>query len=144
MLQVISKLFFPLFIIAILILIISGNFLSLSPLVIAIQVLALVLGLWARRTFQSNQFSTGAETKDGHLLLMGPYKFIRHPIYTTVLVLVWSSVLVHVSLIAVLVSIIMTIITVIRIVTEEQFLRERYPDYGEYSRKTKGVIPFIF
>jgi protein-S-isoprenylcysteine O-methyltransferase Ste14 len=28
--------------------------------------------------------------------------------------------------------------------TEEQFLRERYPDYPEYSRKTRRMIPFLF
>ena len=29
--------------------------------------------------------------------MTGPYKLIRHPIYTTVLILVWSSVLGHPS-----------------------------------------------
>ena len=143
MLKVISKFFFPIFIVAILFLLISGNLLSLSPLVIATQGLALALGLWARRTFQSGQFTTGAETKEGQLLMTGPYKFIRHPIYAIVLVLIWSSVLGHPSPITVIVSVIMTGVTVIRIVTEEQFLRERFPDYAEYSRKTKRVIPFI-
>lgn len=144
MMKTISKFFFPIFILTVLYLLISGNLLSPSPFVIATQVLALALGIWARRTFQSGQFSTGAETKDGQLLMTGPYKFIRHPIYAIVIVLVWSSVLGHPSLINVIISVIMTGITVIRIVTEEEFLRGRYPNYVEYSRKTKRVIPFVF
>jgi protein-S-isoprenylcysteine O-methyltransferase Ste14 len=106
--------------------------------------LALALGIWARRTFQLGQFSTGAETREGQLLRRGPYQFIRHPIYAIVLILLWSSVLGHPSLLTVLVSVIMTGVTILRLVTEEEFLRERYPDYSEYSRKTKRIIPFIF
>jgi protein-S-isoprenylcysteine O-methyltransferase Ste14 len=142
--KLISKLFFPIFVATMLYLLISGNLLSSSPLVIAVQILALALGLWARRTFQSRQFSTGAETKEGQLLMAGPYQFIRHPIYSTVLVLVWSSVLGHPSLTTLIVSVLMTVVTIIRVLTEEQFLRERYPDYPEYSRKTRRMIPFLF
>ena len=142
--KLISKFFFPIFIVAILVLLISGNLLSSSPFVIAIQVLALALGIWARRTFQSGQFSTSAETKEGQLLRTGPYQFIRHPIYAIVLVLIWSSVLGHPFFTTVMVSLIMTGVTIIRILTEEEFLRERYPDYAEYSRKIKRIVPFIF
>ena len=144
MMKRISKLFFPIFVATMLYLLISGNLLSSSPFVIAIQILALALGIWARRTFLSGQFSTGAETKEGQLLMTGPYKFIRHPIYTTVLVLVWSSVLGHPSLTTLIVSVIMTVVTVIRIVTEEELLRERYQGYTNYSRTTKRIVPFIF
>jgi protein-S-isoprenylcysteine O-methyltransferase Ste14 len=76
--------------------------------------------------------------------MSGPYRFIRHPIYTTVLLLVWSSVMGHPSLTTLIVSLLMTIVTIIRVVTEEQFLRERYPDYPEYARATRRMIPFLF
>ena len=142
--QFISRFFFPLFVLTMLYLLISGNLLSPSPFVIAIQVLALALGIWARRTFKAGQFSTGAEAKDGQLLMSGPYKFIRHPIYTTVLTLVWSSVIGHPSLITFIISLAMTVVTVIRIATEEQFLRARYQGYSEYSQATKRIVPFIF
>ena len=142
--KLISRLFFPIFIVATLYLLFSGNLLSASPFVIAIQVLALALGIWARRTFQSGQFSTGAETKEGQLLRSGPYKFIRHPIYATVLILTWSSVLGHPSLITLGVSVVMTVVTTIRIAAEEQFLRDRYSNYSEYAGSTRRIIPFIF
>ena len=140
----ISRFFFPIFVLTMLYLLISGNLLSPSPVVIAVQVLALALGIWARRTFQAGQFSTGAETKEGQLLKAGPYKFIRHPIYTTVLTLVWSSVIGHPSLTTLIVSLVMTVVTVMRIATEEQFLREHYQGYADYSRATKRIIPFVF
>ncbi len=143
MIKLISKFFFPIFLAAVLLLLLTGNLLSASPWIIAIQIAALALGIWSRRIFQVGQFSTGAETKAGKLLRTGPYRFIRHPIYAIVLVLIWSSVLGHPSLTTVIVSVIMTIVTLIRIVSEEQFLRQRYPEYVEYARKTKRIIPFV-
>jgi len=57
--------------------------------------------------------------------------------------LVWVSILGHLSITTVVVGLILTGVIAIRIVTEEQFLRARYPDYVEYSRKSKRIIPFI-
>ncbi|MFN8386833.1 MAG: hypothetical protein U0X92_10485 [Anaerolineales bacterium] len=57
----------------------SKNLLSPSPLIIAIQVLALAPGVWARRTFQAGQFSTHAEVKDGQLLVKDRIKLFVIP-----------------------------------------------------------------
>jgi protein-S-isoprenylcysteine O-methyltransferase Ste14 len=143
MMKLISKFALLILIIAILYLLISGNLFSRSPLIIAGQLLAIALGIWARRSFQGEQFSIQAEPVAGPLLLTGPYHFIRHPMYTFALLFVWTSILGHLSLITVAIGLIVTGVIAIRIVFEEQFLRARYPDYAEYSRKTRRIIPFI-
>lgn len=61
MMKIISKIAWPVLGIAILYLIFSGNFFSLSPFVIAGQLLAVALSAWARRSFQGGQFSIHAE-----------------------------------------------------------------------------------
>lgn len=103
----------------------------------------MALGIWARRSFQGEQFSIHAEPVAGSLLLTGPYHFIRHPMYAFVLLFVWTGILGHLSLITVAIGLIVTGVIAVRIVTEEQFLRVRFPDYVEYSGKTKRIIPFI-
>ncbi len=138
----ISKLALPILIVAILYLLISGNLLAPSPFVIAAQLAAVVLSLWARRSFQAGQFSIHADPKEGQLLMTGPYQFIRHPMYAAALLLIWSSILGHASLINAVMGAIVTGVIVIRIATEERFLRTHYPDYAEYSRKTRRIIPF--
>ena len=127
----------------ILYLLISGNLLSWSPFVIAGQLLAIALSIWARRSFQKGQFSIHAEPAEGPLLSLGPYRLIRHPMYAAAMFLVWIGILGHLSIATVVVGLILTGVIAIRIVTEEQFLRARYPDYAEYSRKSKRVIPFV-
>ena len=141
--KLISKFALLILVIAILYLLISANLLSPSPLIIAGQLSAIALGIWARRSFLGGRFSIHAEPVERPLLSIGPYRFIRHPMYTAALLLVWSSILGHFSLLNVGIGLIVTVNIAIRIVTEERFLRTRYPDYAEYSRKTRRIIPFV-
>ena len=141
--KLISKLALLIVIVVILYLLISGNLLSLSPFVIAAQVLAVALSIWARQSFQADQFSIHAEPKEGQLLLRGPYRFIRHPMYAAVLLLIWSGILGHFSPVNLAIGVGVTCVVAIRIVTEEQYLSTRYPSYPEYAHKTKRLIPLI-
>lgn len=139
----VSKIALVVLIVAMLTLLLSGNLLSLSPLVVAGQLLAVAIGVWARRSFMAGQFSVHAEPGEGQLLSNGPYRYIRHPMYAAALLLVWSGILGHISPITVAIGVITTVVIAIRITVEEQFLRTRYPGYGEYTHKTKRVIPLL-
>ena len=108
----------PVLVLAILYLMITGNFFSSSPFVIAAQVLAVALMIWARRSFKSGQFSINTEPREGSLMSNGPYRFIRHPMYAAALLLIWSSALGHVSTVTVIVALIVTFTVVFRIGVE--------------------------
>ncbi len=143
MINQISKVALLVLVIAILYLIFSGNFFSQSPFVIVGQLLAVILSAWARRSFHGGQFSIHAEPNEGTMLRSGPYQFIRHPMYAAALLLVWSSVFGHLSLVTAAIGFVVTCVIAVRIVTEDQFLRLRFPEYIEYARQTKRVIPFL-
>src|SRR6187401_3441285 len=55
---------------------------SSSPLTVSVQVLAFALFLWARITFGRRSFHVVADPTAGGLVTDGPYRYIRHPIYT--------------------------------------------------------------
>ena len=141
--KVISKIALLILIIALLYLLISGNLLSYSPFVIAGQLLAVGLAVWARRSFQAGQFSIHAEPLEGSMLRTGPYRYIRHPMYTFGLLLVWLSAAGHFSFTTVLIGLTVTGVIAVRIVTEEQFLSERFPEYAAYAQRTRRIIPFV-
>lgn len=63
--------------------------------------------------------------------------------YTSAWLLIWSSIAGHFSFRTMLIGLLVTGVVAIRCMTEEQLLRARYPDYAEYSRKTKRIIPFV-
>jgi protein-S-isoprenylcysteine O-methyltransferase Ste14 len=120
---------------------------SKMPFGIAIQIAAALLMLWARLTFGLRSFHAGANPTQGGLVTSGPYRYWRHPIYAAVLIFVWTGVLTQggrPALVPVLLSAVATIMTFVRILSEEKLLRATFPDYAAYSMRTKRFIPFVF
>jgi protein-S-isoprenylcysteine O-methyltransferase Ste14 len=73
----------------------TGNLFSSSPVVIAVQVGAALLFLWARLTFGWRSYHVVADPTKGGLVTSGPYRLIRHPIYTAMSVLSAAGVIAH-------------------------------------------------
>jgi protein-S-isoprenylcysteine O-methyltransferase Ste14 len=124
-------------------LLLRGALLAAGPVGIAIQVLAVALMIWARVTFGVRSFHATARPTAGGLVTTGPYRFIRHPIYAAVLYFTWVGVLSHVSALNVVLGLLATAGTIIRMATEERLLVQRYPEYRDYAARTRRVIPFI-
>ncbi len=144
MIKYISKFALLVLVVAIIILIVTGNFFSESPVVIIGQLLAIGSSIWARRTFQKEQFSIHAEPAKGSLLTKGPYKYVRHPMYTSALFLVWISIAGNLSVFTAAIGLIVTAVVATRVVKEEELLSLQYVNYKEYKLTTKAVIPFIY
>ena len=129
--------------VAILVLAATGNLLSSSPVVITIQLLAVALSIAARRTFQAGTFRVGAPPSAGPMLQRGPYRLVRHPMYTAALLFIWAAVLSHRSRLTLAIGGAVTALVVLRVVAEERLLRTQYPEYVDYARKVKALIPFV-
>jgi protein-S-isoprenylcysteine O-methyltransferase Ste14 len=111
---------------------------------IAVQVLAVLLILWARLTFGRRSFHFAANPTEGGLVTTGPYRFLRHPIYSAVLYFLWIGVLSHLSAESLMLALIATAAIVVRMLMEERLLVKRYPEYKAYAARTKRIIPFVF
>jgi protein-S-isoprenylcysteine O-methyltransferase Ste14 len=121
----------------------GGNLFAASVPVIAFQVIAVALSVWSRRSFPKGAFRVAAAPGADSIIRRGPYRFIRHPMYAAVLLFIWTAVLSHRSLFTVTVGAIVTLVVATRVVAEERVLRARYPDYADYARSTKAIVPFI-
>jgi protein-S-isoprenylcysteine O-methyltransferase Ste14 len=117
---------------------------SASPLAIGVQVVAVAIFLWARLTFGRRSFHVAADPTAGALMRSGPYRWIRHPIYTAVCLFAWAGVLGNGSIGALLLGALLAVGAVVRITCEERLLVERYPEYREYARSTSRMVPFVF
>src|SRR5690242_16713032 len=78
----------------------TGNLLSLQPLNITLQVLAVALMIWARVAFGGRSFHASADPTDGGLVTTGPYRYIRHPIYTAACLFGLGGIVAHLSLLS--------------------------------------------
>ncbi len=143
MTAVIARLALGVVLVALLVLAATGNLLSASPVVIAVQVAALALAIWARRSFPTGAFRVAAGPAADAIIRRGPYRCIRHPMYAAVLLLIWAGVGSHLSVLTVAVGIIASGVVGIRVAEEERLLRDRYPEYASYMQDTKALVPFI-
>jgi protein-S-isoprenylcysteine O-methyltransferase Ste14 len=117
---------------------------SPSPLIISLQVVAILLLLWARITFGRRSFHVVANPTEGGLVTGGPYRFIRHPIYAGVCLFTAAGVAGHWSWNAGLCAGLVLVSTVIRIFCEEDLVARRYPEYTQYKARTWRLIPFVY
>jgi protein-S-isoprenylcysteine O-methyltransferase Ste14 len=117
---------------------------SPAPLVIVLQLCALALIVAARLAFGMRSFHATAPPTEGGLVTAGPYRWIRHPIYTGVCLFAWACVVGHSTVSALGMAFVVTGGCVLRMLAEESLLRRRYPEYSEYARRTKRMVPHVF
>jgi protein-S-isoprenylcysteine O-methyltransferase Ste14 len=122
----------------------AGVVVSANPLVLALQTTAVALMIWARLVFGRRSFHAAAQPTGGRLVTRGPYRFVRHPIYESVCLFAWACGLGHLSVIALGMAAIVTVGAVVRVAVEERLLRQQYPEYVEYARRTKRIVPYVF
>jgi len=111
---------------------------------IVLFVLGLGFAIWARLHLGRNWGTPMTRKEDPELVTSGPYRLVRHPIYSgillagvgTALALSWAW------LTAVVLA---GIYFVYSATVEESYMTERFPDtYPMYKHSTKMLVPFIF
>lgn len=105
----------------------------------------LVLFRWVHRTLGKN-WSPILEIRRNHKLIVnGPYKCIRHPMYTQIWIWVICQWLILSNWIVGIVGILTwTTLYVIRISEEEKMMIEEFgQEYEDYIKKTKRIIPGV-
>jgi protein-S-isoprenylcysteine O-methyltransferase Ste14 len=105
----------------------------------------LALRVWSMRTLGSFYTRTLRTTQGQHLVNTGPYRMIRHPGYTGALML-WIGLALssRSAPTTVLVPTLMGRAYHRRIAAEENLMRRAIPEYRDYSRRTKKLIPLIW
>lgn len=144
MLRIISLASWLLMGLALLGLAMSGAFFSVHPVAIMLESIAVALLIWARLTFGRRSFHGAANPTAGGLVTTGPYRFIRHPIYTSACLFGLTGVVMQWSLINVMLGALLFAGAIGRILCEERLIIEIYPEYREYAQATKRMVPYIF
>ncbi len=113
------------------------------PLLI-IQIVGGMLGIWAIVIMgRKNINVTPLVKQDAHLVTNGPYSFIRHPMYSAVLLTIWPLIIDQYSLLRLTSGLILTIDLITKMLYEESLLRKHFAGYDIYMRETKRLIPFV-
>ncbi len=115
------------------------NLISLSFIAVSIAI-----GLHAIIDMQLKNLNIQPSLKQNHkLITKGIYTYIRHPMYTSVLLLCFGLMLNNNTLATQVVMLILVIDLILKSNFEEKLLSKRFKNYDEYRQKTGRFIPFL-
>ena len=81
---------------------------------------------------------------NSRLVTHGPYRFIRHPMYATLLLGSLALVLNSPTPLRVAVWIVLLADLVLKLNYEERLLVKSFPDYVAYQKTSKRLVPLIY
>lgn len=82
--------------------------------------------------------------ENGQLVTHGAYRFVRHPIYTGLILgtLGWS--LLMATFLGIAFAVILFVFFDLKLRREEEWLTQTYPGYPDYQRRVRKLIPWVY
>jgi protein-S-isoprenylcysteine O-methyltransferase Ste14 len=109
-----------------------------------VTLLGLLFSGWARIHLGGNWSSTVTVKEDHTLITSGPYRYVRHPIYTGMLVALFGTALAIGAAYGFIGTALILLGFVIKLRAEEERMRETFPEYDDYARHTARLIPGVY
>ena len=120
--------------------------LLIYPLGYVLYLLSSSLHFWAIKVNRFYTSTVSIQSEDGHeVIKSGPYRYIRHPGYLGIALMVVSIALVLGSLWAVVPSACVVVLLILRTVLEDSALQKELSGYPEYAKKVQyRLLPKIW
>jgi protein-S-isoprenylcysteine O-methyltransferase Ste14 len=126
------------------VLLLTGPWLA-TPLWIWLEILGAYLGAWAFTQMKFRQLRIAPEPAcDARLITSGPYRFIRHPMYSAVLLMTLAVVLSRPTPARLVVWAVLLGTLLLKLAHEETLLGRRFPEYVAYRKRSKRLVPFVY
>lgn len=107
--------------------------------------MGLAIALWARAALGTN-WSGAIAFKEGHELIQrGPYAYVRHPIYSGLLLMGLGTTLASARVSSLLMLVLALILLAIKARYEERLMIRHFPAaYPPYRARVKALIPGVW
>lgn len=116
-----------------------------SPAAVALLACAGALGLWALAHNRLGNFNIRPEPKaSGRLVTSGPYRYMRNPMYSALLLFAAAGVVAYRDSWKILCWLALALVLLAKSVLEERGLREQHAAYAEYAKRVRRFIPGLF
>lgn len=119
----------------------TGPLVPVHPTLLTMELGGFALFFWAVAKLREHTFRVSTDIS---LVTSGPYGLIRHPMYTGLLLIVFSLLLHEGSLDRWLIGIAMLVSTLVMVNLEESMLRRSTKKYKTYMKKTFRLIPYLY
>ena len=123
----------------------TGPVIARTPVLLAMEIAALALAAWAILSVSVRHVNVTPDVRSGSRLVReGPYRWIRHPMYASILLGALALVLETPTPARWLVYAVLVVDLLVKLHYEEQLLIAAFPPYAAYREVSKRLIPFIF
>jgi protein-S-isoprenylcysteine O-methyltransferase Ste14 len=105
----------------------------------------LAVAVWARFILGRNWSGTITFKEDHELITRGPYAYVRHPIYSGLLLMMLGTAIESARLRTFLLLALVLVVLRIKAHFEEKLMIRHFPEaYPEYRRRVKALIPGVW
>ena len=124
------------------------RFLPATPAVAALGVIMVAAGLgfavWARWYLGANWSGMVTVKVQHELIRTGPYRYVRHPIYTGLLLAIAGTAAALGEWRDAIAFGLAFFAFIVKSRVEERWMGETFPEYESYRRATAALVPFIY
>jgi len=110
-----------------------------------IQLSGILLGIWSVVVMSKSKLNIAPVPRVGsYLINAGPYRFIRHPMYLSLLLVIVPMMILNNSVVGWVVFGVFFINLILKLSYEEQLLHQTFKNYSNYRQQTWRLIPFVY
>lgn len=104
-----------------------------------------LLGAWSLHANPPGNFSIRPLPRDGaRFVQSGPYRHVRHPMYSTVLLCALACVAARPSAWVAAATLALAAVLAAKAALEERWMGERFAAYADYRRRTRRFVPGLY
>lgn len=123
----------------------TGPIFPANPILLLVEVLGIGLGVWAVITMGIGNFNiTPDPLQNSRLIIRGPYRWIRHPMYLALLVTTLPLIAADFSAARLLIWGVLLVDLVLKLKYEETLLGEKLTGYLEYQQNSDRLVPRVY
>lgn len=124
---------------------VSGPWVAGKGWFLTLELSGILLLVWAIFTMRITRVNVFPEVRTGsRLVTNGPYRWVRHPMYTALLLIALALVCESFSYWRGFWWLALCADLVVKLSCEERFLREVFNDYEAYRLRTWRLVPWMF
>lgn len=105
---------------------------------------SLLLAGWAVKVMRLGHFNVLPTIKSGAILIThGPYRYIRHPMYASLLLAGVGLLFISCSWLRLVSFLALWLVLYCKLRIEERLLADHFPDYSPYKKRSRMLFPWF-
>ncbi|MEN8256712.1 MAG: isoprenylcysteine carboxylmethyltransferase family protein [Thermodesulfobacteriota bacterium] len=117
---------------------------DLNLLALPFFLASLFLAGWAIKVMRLGHFNIRPAIKEGAILVThGPYRYIRHPMYASILLAGTGLLLITFNWLRLCAFCLLWLVLYLKLRMEEKLLEQHFPDYLSYKKRSRFFSPWF-